>query len=252
MRNFHKNVAPFVNPTMPTKKRSRRPYLIKRILITNALSLLVVILTYLWMVFFLSSVGSFWDLFRGKDIYVNEDKLPPIPPFLSSIPEATQSSSIDITGRSESGVKVELYIDGSRISETVSDSNGSFVFSSVPVGVFRQEIYTKAVDESGNESNQSNTYAIQQDTTPPEVEITSPDKKEISHRATEHTYRIAGKTEPGAAVLVNEQLAVINPDGDFFANLRLETGGNKIKIMVKDKALNETENEIFINFEKID
>lgn len=241
-----------VNPTLPKKKSSRKAYLVKRIIVTNLLSLAVVILTYLWMVFFLSNVGSFWDLFRGKEVSVNQDVVPPIAPFLSEVPEATQSSSIDITGRSEPGVKVELYVDSGKVDESISDSNGSFVFSNIPVGVFRQELYVKAVDESGNVSNQSNTYSIQQDTTAPEVEITSPEQKESLYRSTEHTYKIAGKTESGASVMVNDQLAVVSPEGDFFANLRLEEGGNNIKIVVKDKALNETESEVYINFSKID
>lgn len=241
-----------INPTLPAKKSSRRAYLIRRILITNAMSLLVVVLTYLWMVFFLSSVGSFWDLFRGKEVDMNADKIPPIAPFLSNVPEATQSSSLNVTGQSEPGVKIELYVDGSKIGEAISDSNGYFLFDNIPVGVFRQELYAKAVDEAGNVSNPSNTYATQQDTTPPEVEITNPDSKETSYSATEHAYRIAGKSEPGVTVTINEQLAVVNPNGEFFANLRLEEGGNTIKILVKDKAQNEVLNEIYINFSKID
>lgn len=249
---FHKNFAPIVNPKLPAKKSSRKGYLIKRIIVTNVLSLVVIALTYFWMIFLLSNVSSFWDIFRGKDIYVNQDNLPPIAPFLSNVPEATQSSSVNLTGQSEPGVKVELYVDGTRISETVSDASGIFTFANVPVGMFKQELYAKAVDESGNESSQSNTYTIQQDTTVPEFEITNPDEEEVTYRSTEHAYRIEGKGEPGVMVLVNNQLAVVNPNGEFFANLRLEVGGNSIKILVKDKALNETEKEIFINFEKID
>ncbi len=190
---IHKNIAPLVNPNVPTQKKSRKSYLIKRIIVTNGLSLIIVVLTYLWMVFLLSSVSSFWDLFRGKDIYVDEDKTPPIPPFLKTIPEATQSSSIDIVGQSESGVKVELFVDGSKVAETVSDSNGGFVFAAIPVGVFKQEIFAKAIDDTGNDSNMSNIYAIQQDTTAPEVEITSAKSSSIGTSSTGHTLEIAGK-----------------------------------------------------------
>ena len=246
------NVNAVVTPSMPTKKSSRKAYLVRRIIFTNLLSIAVIICTYLWMVFFLSSVSSFWDLFRGKEVSVNQDTIPPTAPFLNDVPEATQSSTLNVQGLAEPGVKVELYVDGSKISDSISDSNGVFLFDNIPVGVFKQEIYAKAVDEAGNISNESNHYSIQQDTTAPEVEITSPDKKELSHRATEHAYRIVGKSEPGVTVTVNEQLAVVNPNGEFFANLRLEEGGNNIKIIVKDKALNETVSEVYINFSKID
>lgn len=252
LNKFSKKINPLMQPKLPRKKSSRKSYLLRRIIITNALSLLVIALTYLWMIFFLSSVSSFWDIFRGKDVYVDEDNIPPIAPFVATIPEATQSSSIDITGKAEPGVKVELYVDGSKIEETISSADGTFAFTGIPVGAFSQDIYTKAVDNAGNVSNQSSTYSIKQDEEPPEVEITNPDSSETIYKSTEHVYRITGTSEPEVSVLVNDQIAVVNPNGEFFKELRLEEGGNSIKIVVKDKALNETEKEVFINFQKID
>lgn len=69
-------------------------YLIKRILITNLMSLVLLGLTYIWIVYLLSNAASFWDIFRGKDVYVDKDTVPPIAPYLNPVPEATKDDFI--------------------------------------------------------------------------------------------------------------------------------------------------------------
>lgn len=234
------------------KSRSRKAYLLKRIIITNGISLLIVTATYFWMVFFLSNVGSFWDLFRPKEINVNRDVIPPTPPFLNPVPELVNQNRIDITGKAEPGVKVILYVDEAKSEETVADSEGTFTFASIQVGLFPETIYAIAVDEEENKSNKSATYTVAFDDEPAELEITNPEKAETTHKATGHSYTVTGQTEPESTVLINDRLARVTPTGQFSASIRLEEGNNEIKINVTDKAGNKTEETVYIKFEKID
>jgi len=202
------------------------------------------------MIFFLSNVNSFWSLFRKKDIYEVKDTVPPTAPYLEPLSEATQSSVIDVKGQAEPGVKLILYLDDSKNSETVTDNDGSFAFTNIPVGVFDTKIYVNATDDAGNVSKPSITYDIKQDNEAPELEITTPKDGE-TYKSTGHSYDVTGKTEPRSTVLVNDQLAIMTPTGEFSASLRLEEGANTIKVVAKDKAENETEKSVYIKFEKI-
>ena len=248
--NFRKKTETKTVSTVSRRKDAPNQKLIKRILITNGISLLIVIVLYFWMVFFISNVGSFWDLFRKKEIYVNKDTIAPPPPFISEIPKATKNDSTDITGKSEAGIKITLYTEGSKTSESTSDSQGTFSFTGVRVGIFPTTIYATATDESGNESNKSQVYTIVKDDTPPKLEVINPKNGE-EIKATEHAYRITGKTEPGVTISVNGQLAIINQDSEFGVSVRLEEGDNLLEIKALDIAQNETIEKRFVKFRKI-
>lgn len=250
--NIQKKLSENTSKTeKPVAKSTPNKRLIKRIIITNGLSLLIIVGMYFWMVFFISNVGSFWDLFRAKEVYVEKDTIAPAPPFLVEIPKATQNDTVDINGKAESGVKVVLYTEGSKNSETTSDSEGSFSFTGIRVGIFPTTIYTTAIDEAGNESKRSQSYTTVKDDTPPELEVSSPkDGEEI--KSTGHTYKVVGKTESDVTVTVNGQLAIINQDGEFAVSIRLEEGDNSLEIIAKDVAQNETTIKRFVRFRKID
>lgn len=233
-------------------KNKKTSYLVKRIIITNLISLLIVTLTYVWIIYLLSNANSFWEIFRGKDVYVQKDVVPPTKPFLNTIPESTKEDTINISGRSEAGVKIILRIDGQKFQETVSDSEGQFSFSDIIVGFAPQTLYVEAIDETGNVSTPSQTYSIIKDIEEPEFEIITPKNAGETYRATGRTYRVTGKTEAGATVYINEQVAMLSANGEFTASIRLEEGSNGIKIKVVDKAGNEKEEETSVVYEKIE
>lgn len=230
----------------------RHKYLIKRIIVTNILSLLVIGIVYIWIVYILSHANSFWDLIRGKEVYEEVDTIPPTKPFLNPVPTATQENTVDITGVAEPGVKVTLFIDQSESQTTTADVDGKFSFTNVPVGVFSTSIYVKTTDEAGNTSEPSATYTIIQDTTPPEYEITTPEKAEVVYKSTGQNYTVKGTTEPGTSVMVNEQHAIVNQAGEFTTAIRVEKGGNNLEFIFKDAAGNEATEKRYVNFQKIE
>lgn len=225
-------------------------YLIKRIVLLNTGTLVVIIITYLIMVFSLSHINSFWEIFKGKDSYVEKDTIPPVAPYLDLIPDATKEEKITITGKAEVGNKVILYVDESKFGEQVTDNEGNFAFADIPVSYSLTNIKAVSVDSAGNESTESKEYSILRDTQEPEIEIITPKKGEV-YKATERTYSVSGKTEPGAMVTVNEVLAFSDTEGNFTAQIALSDGGNEIKIKAVDKAGNEKEEKAYVTYEKI-
>lgn len=232
--------------------QNRKAYLIKRIIVTNSISLLIVLGVYLWVVYILSHANSFWDLIRGKEVYEQTDSVPPVKPFLATIPEKTQLDHIDISGSAEPGVKITLYLDQTESNNTTADANGTFSFTGIPISTFATKIYVTATDESGNVSTPSTEYTVTQDLEPPEYKILEPENKETNHESTVHSYVVKGTTEKGATVLINENHALVNQNGEFTATIKLEQGGNELNFIIKDEAGNETKDYRFINFHKID
>ena len=232
--------------------KNHKKYLIKRIVIMNAMSILILVLTYLWMVFFLANVNGFWELFRHDTYQSNTENIAPIPPYLAQIPEATQEDTIDISGQSEAGQKVVLYVDNSKVDETITDATGNFNFTGIKMSIFPRKIFVRAVSDNGIESENSTEYTIVKDTEAPMLEITNPKETKLDYSNTGHSFEFTGKTEPGTTVYVNDQIAVVDSNGNFTTSYRLKEGGNEIKITAVDKAGNETETTVFINFHKID
>lgn len=211
----------------------------------------VILITYLWLTFFLSNVANFWDMFRGKEEFIVEDTIAPASPYLTPISPATQEDTIDVFGVAEPNTRVVLLVNRASNMETISSPDGTFSFSDIKVGIFDQEIYAVAEDEVGNQSSPSIKYTVVKDTESPELEIIKPGNGE-KHKSTGHGYKVLGQTEPGAVVFVNEQLALVSLDGSFSASIRLERGSNEIKVVAKDAAENETEEKVYIEFEKIE
>lgn len=230
---------------------ARKKYLLKRILITNGITICVIVFTWFFLIFSLSNLDFVWGIFKARDVYTEKDTIPPTSPFLQQIPEATQNSTIDISGGTEEAAKVHLYVDDEKRAEAVADNNGLFTFSGVEVSVTPQRIFVKAEDQDGNESSKSQEYTTVRDNETPTAEIISPKSGE-TYRSTEHSYVVKLKTEPNAVVLVNGQLALLTTEGEATAQIRLERGKNEIKIEIKDKAENKFEKSVFINFEKIE
>ena len=233
------------------KNNKTTSYLVKRIVITNLLSIAIIVVTYVWIIYLLSNVNSFWDIFRGKDIYVQKDLVPPTKPYLNPVAEATKEDYVDVQGRSEPGVKLVIKIDGQKFQETVADAEGQFSFTGIPVGFSSQVMYVEAIDDAGNISSPSQTYTIVKDIEEPEFELLTPKDGE-TFRSTGRTYKVTGKTEPGLTVNINEQMAIVTQAGEFSTSIRLEEGSNEIKIKVVDKAGNEKEETFNLNYEKID
>jgi len=240
-----------LSKSLLSSRNKTTSYLIKRIVVTNLLSFFILGITYVWIIYLLSNANSFWDIFRGKDIYVEKDTVPPTKPYLNPVPEATKEDSIDITGQSETGIKVVLKIDGQKFQDTIADSEGKFSFTQISVGFLSQVLFVEAIDNANNVSNPSQTFTIVKDIEEPELEVTTPEDGE-TFKSTGRTYKVLGKTEPGITVNVNEQMAIVNTAGEFTASIRLEDGSNEIKIKAVDKAGNEKEEIFHITYEKID
>lgn len=175
---------------------------------------------------------------------VNEDFVPA--PNLDSIPKATKDQNITITGTSQSGFTVKLYVNGNFEDESEVNADGSFEFET-ELSEGENIIKVKAMKEK-KESEFSNSLITSYLKVGPELSIESPN--ENADLKGQNPVEVKGKTDPDVTVIVNDFQAVLGSDGSYSYFLTLKEGGNEIKVVATDLAGNKTEKIIHVNYSR--
>lgn len=196
----------------------------------------------------LIKMAVFLGNLRSSSIPVEtKDVIPPSPPRMKPLSEATNSAQINIQGFAEPGSTVKIFLSGITEAETITDNDGLFSYTGINLTLGKNEIYTLATDAAGNTSQESGRLVIFYDDVAPNLEVSEPpDGKEFF--GPEGGIKIKGKTEEGATVYINGHLAIVGFEGNFEYPLNLSQGENPIKITAMDKAGNQTEKEIKVNY----
>lgn len=207
----------------------------------------IIILIFLGLPALVKLVTFLGDLKSSGQKIENVDTLPPPTPVLQPLPEATNSTTITITGFGEEGTTIKLFLNGEIAKEVVTGKDGSFVFDKINLSSNENKIKTKAADASGNESQFSSESVVVFDNQPPDLNILSPnDQDKFFDKDREIT--VKGESEPNLDILVNDRLAYTDSEGKFSSLIRLNEGENTIKVQAKDKAGNETTKEVKVTY----
>lgn len=218
------------------EKKSKRQAIFFTFL-TILLTLVVIFLgipSLIKMAVFLSNLRS-----SGQSIET-KDTVPPVPPRLQPLAEATQSAKVSLRGFSEPGATIKVFRDNEEISEVLVDKDGQFTVSDITLRVGENRFKTLAIDNAGNESKYSPIISISLDTTPPTLSLTTPTDGKTFYED-EKEILVAGQTETGAQLNINGFYALVDTEGNFAKKIVLEGGENEIKIVAIDNAGNKAE-----------
>lgn len=167
------------------------------------------------------------------------------PPAFGSIPEATNSAALSISGYAMANKEVSVLINTEENSFTV-DSDGKFSgIINLSLGTNTLTAVTK--DFEGKVSLPSKTYTVFYSDSPPSLEITSPEQNSTIKRNA--AVSIIGNTDVNSKVYVNDHLIMVNSDGTFSYEVKLQRGDNKFKVASVDPAQNKSEKEITLRFQ---
>ena len=190
-------------------------------------------------------VAIFFAEIRGSSLPVEQtDTLAPSPPKISTLPEATKTAYINLSGTAEAGSTIEIYFNDKNIISIISDNNSKFSTGKLRLEEGKNSIYAIAVDNKGNQSSASEKHFVWYDEKPPELDITSPQDGANFYGSQEKTITIQGKTEPEVSVILNDRIIIVNSAGEFSTTFSLNEGENQIRVVAQDRAGNETEKEI--------
>lgn len=209
-------------------------------------------LTYFAGLVVLSNLNLFWGGTEPEPIVKKEGAIPP--PQIFSLPQATHSATLKITGFAPEGTTVALFVNEEETDSQITDKEGQFVFDEVSLNRGENKIYVTGKNQSGTESQPSTIQTVILDQDPPKIEITSPeDGKIIKEEKDQPTFvSVSGKVNENAVVTVNGRQAIVNGEGVFDHRLRLtEEGETVIKIEAKDPAGNKTTVEKTVIYKKL-
>lgn len=210
--------------------------------------LMALVLGIVFVVFILpSSVNLLFSFLDSGEVTLVDDSLPPQIPIVSAPTAASKDQKIEITGFAQVESEVVLLLNANEFAREIVNEDGKFaIFVNLENGKNLISLY--AISDKGKESELSKEYEVIYDAENPEIKISSPEAAAVIEGRDNQTIEILGKTEPGAKLYVNDRLAFANSEGEFKSSYRLEEGENKILIKVIDKAGNEGETELIVNF----
>ncbi len=192
----------------------------------------------------------FIKVIAGNGVTVNKtetDIIPPQPPILSAVPEATNTAMVTIEGYTEAGADLELMVNDTLNKADKSKEDGSFSFNAdLSAGANRVQI--RAVDAANN-SSLSEIKIINVDKEPIVLTVTSPKEGTEYIGKSSQSIEITGKTsKSNAQVMANNSFVDVNKDGSFVQRIQLKDGENILKIVASDKAGNVDEQTIKVSY----
>ncbi len=189
-------------------------------------------------------VGSLFGLIsvnHGKQIQPPQANTPP--PVFSRLARSVNTTSIDIRGYATPKAKVELFVNGPKVSSVIADASGEFLFPNVQLNKATNTIFARIGDVK------SETVMVEYDDEPPEIEIEKPEEDAKIENRNERI-EIVGKLNEKATVTINERTVVLKPDNSFYFLLGVKEGDVEIKIKATDLAGNTAEKELKVRYKK--
>jgi len=199
--------------------------------------------------FLLPNLGGITGLIEkftgGPAPNLAQDTTPPPPPDIFPVEEFTKGGSIRLSGGTEAGASVKVNLNG-RKREVIANSTGKFAIL-VNLQKGENKVTFTSTDTAGNESETAGPVRIFLDNEPPELVIEKPQDGENSR---DMQISVEGKTEQDARVTINGRVALVENDGSFSLTVNLNEGNNELKITSTDRAGNETELTLGVNYQK--
>jgi hypothetical protein len=222
---------------------------LRKTLFFSGLSILLILALIFLGIPSLVKIAIFFSEIKGSSTPVEQsDLLPPAPPKITSLPWATNTSPISLSGFAEAGSTVEIFLNETSAAKVTSTQEGTYTIDNLNLAEGKNEIYAVAQDVSGNKSQPSQKITTLFDKTPPELTINEPADKTSFVGEKQRKMKISGKTEPDVDFLVNGHLEVLDKDGNFALSTTLTEGENIFKFEAQDSAGNKTEKEIKVTF----
>ncbi len=166
-------------------------------------------------------------------------------PVLDSLPNATNSAIIKISGSSNKNQTIELYINDLLTGRTQTENNENFSFNGT-LNPGENIIKVKA-KVNNNQSDFSLSETVVLKSAAPSLNLKSPTDGQ-SFSKDQNPINITGSTDPEVKVIVNSFWAIVDENNNFSYKLQLLNGENNIKVIATDQAGNKTEKNIKVKY----
>jgi hypothetical protein len=117
----------------------------------------------------------------------------------------------------------------------------------IPDGTYYMRV--AFIDALGVKGAFSSPTVVTKDTTPPEISNVSPAENQ-KFLGDDKSCEVSGIVKNAAIVLVNEDVVLLDPQGQFIKNIFLKEGINKISVVARDTHGNETTVQRQVSYSK--
>lgn len=166
---------------------------------------------------------------------------------IDSIPQATNSAEINISGYVMNYEVVEFYINDEKVEEKKFKSSESFSQDIGNLIIGENTVYVKATSKQHKRKKESPRYKVVYKNEKPNLDITEPSSPSTTSK---QDIKVSGKTDHEVFVKVNELPLVVNSEGEFQTNVRLREGENTITIVAEDEAGNTETKTLTVKYVK--
>lgn len=223
------------------KRKSRR-----QIFVFGTLSVLVIVVFFFFGFKLISSLaGLLGDVKSGDQPIDVSDTTPPAPPRPNFVPEYTNKDELILEGTAESGSTIKVEINNSE-KEIVTDAGGIFSVT-LPLKRGENDISLTATDNAGNESTNTDITVVF-DNEKPELEVTKPTEGQKFYGSGQKNLTLEGKTETEVTLTINGRTVPVDENGNFKYDSTLGDGENSFNIKSTDKAGNQTEVTVKVEY----
>lgn len=165
-------------------------------------------------------------------------------PIIEPLPNATNSAMLQVSGISDKDRQINLSVNNEKTGETVTDDEGKFKFRGISLKDGANTISVTAKYKDQESLPASFSIVFKKD--PPRLEINSPsDGQTITGNADIY---IEGVTDPDTRLSLNERLAIVDRNGNFRYQVKLNEGENSFKFKAEDEAGNSKESELKVRY----
>lgn len=165
---------------------------------------------------------------------------------ISSIPQATNSAKIIISGSVLNFDILEFYLNSEKVKE-IKSSSDTFDEEISDLQKGDNDIYIMARSEDRKRKKNTITYKVFYKNEKPKLEITEPSDSSTTNN---QEIRVKGNTDKETYIHINDSPVVVDASGNFETLIRLKDGDNQIVITAQDIAGNMETKTINVSYQK--
>lgn len=218
---------------------------IKLIVIFNLISIIIIFLVLKFGFSIAVKVSEYFQ--KDKFPVTEEENVYLSPPVIVQNISATSSPEVNIGGLSVPNNFVEIYLNDTFLKNIDVDSEGNFS-TRLFLEQGNNKITAATKNNKGNLSPFSKEINIFFSNQTPTFEITEPQNNALI-RKTEYI-PIVGKTDTINKIYINEHLVILDKVGNFSYQVKLNPGDNTFNIVCFDPALNSSQQELKVRFQR--
>lgn len=221
----------------------------KQLYYTLGIIVAVLIIAFNFGPVLIGGLGSVIDVISGKSNQTikTTDDVELLPPRIDPLVAATPSAKIRITGSSDyTNGNIELYINNEKYDTTDILENQTYKFDRVVLSEGVNYIKVRIVMDN-KKSNFSEEEQITYAKNAPKLELLFPSDNQSFTKA-DQQITIKGTTDQDASVSINGFIAIVDSQGKFTYDFRLNNGENKISVVSTGRSGQSTTKDLTVSY----